>query len=252
MAPNDQTFRLTNDVGSLGLRCTSTGVSLAGIPLLRKTITGWAPRPAAEIDALIERAYGRQIDPASVSPGLEVIAQALNRSDLGRAMVATVRLRLPEVSRERASYLAKAYEAFIKYDPDEPRDSHGRWTTGEDSGDGVSTSPRLRTGAPSTSNISLTPIANQTLASDDPASIICNVATRLCQMSALKDKDRLYFDSCWKSEKACEEAVILSRIYPEQPIGVIYPDHTAVYILDGRAIITHISGTKLVRPFTGR
>ncbi len=36
-------FRLTNEPGGLGLSCTPEGVSLAGVPLLRKTQAGFAP-----------------------------------------------------------------------------------------------------------------------------------------------------------------------------------------------------------------
>ena len=39
-------FRLTNEPGGLGLSCTPDGLSLAGVPLLRKMQAGFAPRPA--------------------------------------------------------------------------------------------------------------------------------------------------------------------------------------------------------------
>jgi hypothetical protein len=51
-------FRLTNEPGGLGLSCTPTGVSLAGVPLPRKTRTGFAPRAGSEIAALLKAAYG--------------------------------------------------------------------------------------------------------------------------------------------------------------------------------------------------
>ena len=41
-------FRLTNAPGGLGLSCTPTGVSLAGVPLLRQTQAGFVPRPGSE------------------------------------------------------------------------------------------------------------------------------------------------------------------------------------------------------------
>jgi hypothetical protein len=104
-------------------------VTLAGAPLLRQTAAGFTPRPADEIAALLKAAYGRDIDPADVSPGLEVIAQALNRNDLGRAMVAALRLRLPDLDWAGAVRLARADQTLAKYDPNEPRDWRGRWTT---------------------------------------------------------------------------------------------------------------------------
>ncbi len=252
MPQNDQTFRLTNDVGSLGLRCAATGVSLAGVPLLRKTLVGLEPRPTEEIGALLEEAYGQPVDPANVSPGLDVIAQALNRGDLGRAMIAAVHLRLPELSWDGAARIAKAHGGLTKYDPDEPRDERGRWTTDGASGPNMASSPGAFRHDSRPDVMTPIPVANRRLPDDDPASIVCNVATRQCQLSALDDKTRPYFDSCWKAENACELVVSASRSSPEQPFYVIYPDRTVVSILDGTAIITHIAGTRLQRPFSGR
>lgn len=252
MPQHNETFRLTDQVEGLGLRCTSAGVSLAGVPLLRKTLTGLTPRPTDEIDALMKEAYGWRVDPADVSPGLQVIAEALNRGDLGRAMIAAVHLKLPELNWQGASRIAKAHNSLAKYDPDEPRDARGRWTASGDSGPSRPSPTRISTRGFSPNNMSPILVANRSLAGDDLASTVCNVATRQCQISALDDKTRSYFDSCWKAEKACELAVSSSRENPNQPIGVIYPDRTVVYILNGSAIITHISGTKLTRPFTGR
>jgi hypothetical protein len=106
-------------------------VSLAGAPLLRKSAVGLEPRPAAEIAALMRAAYGGGADAAAVSRGLVVIAEALNRGDLGRAMIAAVRLRLPDLGWREAARLAAAEDALVKYNPDEPRDWRGRWTTGD-------------------------------------------------------------------------------------------------------------------------
>ncbi len=54
----DRTFRLTNEPGGLGLSCGPLGLSLAGVPLLQKSRAGFAPRPPAEIEALVKAAYG--------------------------------------------------------------------------------------------------------------------------------------------------------------------------------------------------
>lgn len=123
-------FRLVDDAGNLGLSCTPTGVALAGAPLLRTTAVGWAARPATEIAVLIDGAYGPAIDPTDVTRGLDVIARALNCGDLGRALVAAVQLKLPELTWDGAVRIARAHDALAKqYNPDEPRDWHGRWTT---------------------------------------------------------------------------------------------------------------------------
>jgi hypothetical protein len=121
-------FRLTDEPGGLGLSCTPAGVSLAGVPLLRKTQAGFALRPAAEIASLLKAAYGD--DPTGLQSRLGVIAQALNSGDIAKAMIAAVHTRTPELNPEAALRLAKADRALGKYnyDPDEPRDWHGRWT----------------------------------------------------------------------------------------------------------------------------
>jgi hypothetical protein len=123
-----QIFRLTNEPGGLGLSCAPSGVSLAGVSLLRKTRTGFVPRPEAEIGALLKAAYGE--DPTGLQPRLGTIAQALNSGDFAKAIIVAVHTRTPELSSEAALRLAKADRELAKYNfnPDEPRDWHGRWT----------------------------------------------------------------------------------------------------------------------------
>jgi hypothetical protein len=129
LAQTERRPQFENKAGGLGLSCTAEGVSLAGVPLLRKTTSGLTPRPMAELAALMKSAYGHDIDPTRPYPGLDVIAQALNQGDIGRAMVAAVHLRLPDLNAKGAAQIARADEALNKYDPDEPRDERGRWTT---------------------------------------------------------------------------------------------------------------------------
>jgi len=129
----DNRFRLADDAAGMGLRCSAEGVSLAGTPLLRETVSGFEPRQAADLEALLEAAYGVGVDPAPVSARLAVAARALNQGDLARAMVATVQMRLPSLDQAAVRRLSRAEQALkglAKYDADEPRDWHGRWTTG--------------------------------------------------------------------------------------------------------------------------
>ncbi len=121
-------FRLANEPGELGLNCSPAGLFLAGVPLLRKTQGGFVPRPAPEIASLLKAAYGD--DPTRLQPRLGAIAQALNGGDFATAMIAAVHTRTPELSPKAALQLAKADGEFTKYNfnPDEPRDWHGRWT----------------------------------------------------------------------------------------------------------------------------
>jgi hypothetical protein len=122
-------FRLTNESSGLGLSCGPAGLALAGVPLLRNTQAGFVPRPTSEIASLLKAAYGE--DPTGLQPRLGAIAQALNRGDFGFAAIAAVQTRTPELSREAAARLVNAERGLIKYDPNEPRDWHGRWTTGD-------------------------------------------------------------------------------------------------------------------------
>lgn len=236
----DRTARREGSISSIGLNCTANGVSLAGVALLRKTTAGLTPRPMDELRKLMEELYDRKIDLIRVRSGLEVIAQALNRGDLGRAMVAAVQLKLPAMDWKQAVTITNIETSLSKYDPDQPRDDYGRWTS-EIGSNSSSSLPYDRE--------KLLLVANRGLPSDDPASVVCNVATRQCQLSALDDKMRSYFDSRWKAQNACELTVLSSRENPYQPFYVSYPDHTVVFIMGGSASITYISGTKLRRPF---
>jgi len=134
LAELDRWFRLTNEPGSLGLSCGDAGVSLAGVPLLRMTAAGFEPRPVDEIGALLKAAYGPGGDKIDPSPGLGVVAEALNQGGVGRAMVAALRLQLPELDWNGAARIAHVDQVLRKYnfDPNEPRDPRGRWTTGEE------------------------------------------------------------------------------------------------------------------------
>jgi hypothetical protein len=123
----DQRYRLTTTPDDLGLRCTTAGLTLAGVALLHKGQYGFAPRPSAELRALLAQAY-----PAldrDLEPGLEVVAQALNAGDLTKAMIAAVFLRLPPLDLDAAERLTRTEDGLAKaYNPAEDRDARGRWT----------------------------------------------------------------------------------------------------------------------------
>jgi hypothetical protein len=123
-------FRLTSGPGEFGLSCDPRGLFLARVPLLRKTHAGFVPRPGPEIASLIKAAYGAHGDQTRLQSRLGAIAQALNDGDFATAMIAAVHTRTPELSPEAALRLAKADGELTKYNfnPDEPRDRHGRWT----------------------------------------------------------------------------------------------------------------------------
>ena len=115
---------------NVGLSCSRAGVFLAGVPLLRQTEMGFAPRRTDELDALMKAAYGGELAAGALTPGLNAVANALNRDDIALAMTAAVHLRLSDVSAEGAARILLIEDALAKYDPDQPRDWRGRWTTG--------------------------------------------------------------------------------------------------------------------------
>jgi hypothetical protein len=127
-----QKFRLTNEPGGSGLSCTPAGMSLAGVPLLRSTPAGFVPRPAFEIASLLKAAYGADADRSPLHSRLGAIAKALNGGDFALAAIAAVHTRTPELGPAAAIRLATSERELTKYNynPDEPRDWHGRWTTG--------------------------------------------------------------------------------------------------------------------------
>ncbi len=135
----DLPVRLSEDTGSLGLNCDALGVSLAGAPLLRKTALGFASRPRDEIEALVKAAYGGSLGGGDLSLRLKAVAEALNKGDLGRAQITALQMRLPELSWVQAIRVARAEQVLTKYDPDEPRDWRGKWTSANDG-----TAPRVR------------------------------------------------------------------------------------------------------------
>jgi hypothetical protein len=134
-------FRLSNEPGERGLSCTPDGVALAGVALVRKTPAGFVPRPANEISALLKSAYGEQ--PMALQLRLGAITQALNRGDFATAMIAAVHTQTPELTAEAAARLMRADQELVKYNynPEEPRDEHGRWTNDGSAAPAVVTTP---------------------------------------------------------------------------------------------------------------
>jgi hypothetical protein len=138
MPAAERFFRLVNTPGAPGLSCDENGLHLGGAALLRRTDAGFEPRPSDEVEALIAKAYGGAEDGARLSSGLRCVADCLNKGEVARAMIAAVFLRLPDLDPDGAESIAKVDALLRHYDPNEPRDRRGRWTTG---GAGASAAP---------------------------------------------------------------------------------------------------------------
>ncbi|MEA1652632.1 hypothetical protein UAJ10_26925 [Nitrospirillum sp. BR 11164] len=103
-------------------------MSLAGIPLLRRTAAGFEPQPAAILQPLIAAAYGvSDPDVVPLIGRLRVVARALNDRDGARTRIAAVHLALPDVDDAGVDRLFGMCADLAKYDPAQPRDWHGRW-----------------------------------------------------------------------------------------------------------------------------
>lgn len=110
-------------------------MQLAGSPLVARQGDAYCIRAEDEIAAVFAAAYG-SADSSRLLPGLRAVATALQDGDVVRAMLTALHLRLGELSEEGLARVVKA-DASLKYnfDPAEPRDWHGSWTT--DGGDGA-------------------------------------------------------------------------------------------------------------------
>ena len=139
-------YRLSDEPRDFGLSCTVQGLTLAGVPLLKRTAAGFQPRPAWEIDRLLVRAYRTDIDGDGVAAGLGTVARALNEGEMARAMIAAVLLKLPALDWDGAARIAHADDALAKagFDPEESRDSRGRWTTSGEGGGFTPANDHLR------------------------------------------------------------------------------------------------------------
>lgn len=121
-----RTFRLHEKPNSNGLHCSRDGLFYAGRRLLDRDADGrFSPRGRETLrKALVSHVEGDG-EIASRIRSVGVVAKALNEGDIARAMMAAVLMRMPEHDGE---VLQKA-----GFDPQEPRDEHGRWTSGGES-----------------------------------------------------------------------------------------------------------------------
>lgn len=130
-------FGLTQQRGSFGLRCDETGLFLAGVPLLRRTGNRFEARPTAELNKVLSSAYRSGDDWSRQTAGIGAIARALNEDDVSLAMIAAVFLKLQKLDWDAAVRIAGLEDRLVKggFNPNEPRNEHGEWTSGLDEGD---------------------------------------------------------------------------------------------------------------------
>ena len=98
--------------------------------------TSYMLRPRSEIAHLLDAGYRTHLGLDSVLSWLNVIAKALDDGDMALAQIAALQVGLPELLDGAASERMAVADRLLKagFNPDEPRDWHGRWTTGGDAG----------------------------------------------------------------------------------------------------------------------
>jgi hypothetical protein len=117
-----QGFPLSPPGHSFGVSCGADGPSLGPIRLLEKTDGGFAPRPEAELDAILSTIYGRPFSSARLMPGLAAAARALNHGQMARAMFSTQHLRLSSLLPHE---VGRAFDILSKASADDEK--HPGW-----------------------------------------------------------------------------------------------------------------------------
>jgi len=126
------TYRLAKrDANHTGLICDQQGVSLGPIQLIerRRNASGgtfFCAVSRGKLANVLAIAYGTNFDLELFyrADKLQMVARALTEGQITQATLGAVYLYLPELSEAAVQRL----KTFAKYDQNEPRDEHGRWT----------------------------------------------------------------------------------------------------------------------------
>ena len=148
---------------NLGLACTDDGLVLGRTPLIERRDDHddhFVVRDRREIEALLSRAYQKDIAADRLMPGLATVAAALNANDPCLARIAAVHLRIPDLPDRTARDGLEAEDIFIKSakgnpslhpreihkaSPDDPK--HPGWPAGTPGGRGGKFRPKDGSGA---------------------------------------------------------------------------------------------------------
>jgi hypothetical protein len=123
-------FKLDQNPKGRGLRCDDEGLFLGRDALLRRNREGdFEARPVDELQKIFGRAYGDDANWESRVRSVRLVASALNKDDLARAAMTAVLMRLPEPGSPISIAEVDGVLAKAGFDPEEPRDDQGRWTT---------------------------------------------------------------------------------------------------------------------------
>lgn len=130
-------FKLDQNPNGQGLRCDDEGLFLGRDALLQRNDGGnFEALPDIELRSAFDRVPGDDTNIESRIRSVKLVANALNKGDMARALMTAVLMRVPD--RRDAARIAIDDNALIKsgFDPNELRDERGRWA--DDSNNGSS------------------------------------------------------------------------------------------------------------------
>ncbi len=135
---------------SRGLTVDQEGVSLGpDCMLVRRTNAGYRVVNPVELECVLRYAFRERDDFAELAPRLGRIARALESGDLAKAQILGLQLPFDELDDEELQRLELGTR-LIKtgYDPSQPRDEDGRWTSGGAGGNSRTVTTNAPTSAP--------------------------------------------------------------------------------------------------------
>ncbi len=128
-------FKLDQGPHSRGLRCHTSGLFLGPHALLRRDDDGnFEARGESDLRQAFSDIYGDETEWESRIRSVKLVASALNKGEMARAMMTAVLMRLPDPDGSIRISDVDGTLAKAGFNPDEPRDERGRWTTGGESG----------------------------------------------------------------------------------------------------------------------
>jgi hypothetical protein len=124
-------FKLDQSPSGRGLRCDGEGLFLGSNALLQRDAIGnFEARTASDLRKTFVGTYGNDAIWDGRIRSVKVVADALNNGDMARAMMAAVLMRLPDPDGAVRISDVDGVLAKAGFNPGEPRDERGRWTTG--------------------------------------------------------------------------------------------------------------------------
>jgi hypothetical protein len=136
--PTSRRLVVDTDGATLGPDCA----------LVRRTAAGYRCVDRAEAAILQRFLFGQDDAPDRLFILSRAIAKALSKDEVALAQIYGLRIPIAALDTGQLKQLAVA-APFIKanFNPDEPRDEHGRWTDEEEGGEGPALPPAAAVGA---------------------------------------------------------------------------------------------------------